>query len=221
MAAQATLQGEDERSSGRVMSMFEVHTSSKRGARAPIPMSEIDHALTAQLLVAWAGERGDEKRLGWWSSDLVSPFGGIDLFRRLLPSTWEWAVLQGAREAARRKDAELRRQGHDPDRIISLYAFGFELDERIEERLQDLKRSGRAPQEALPGLVESIELIWNRDRFLAWVHGHGEVETTATPIGRHVKGDPPTNLDQLVRRLVGALAPLADSYPLPHFRRAT
>ena len=199
--------------------MFELESSPTHTARALIPLSEIDHALTAQLVVAWAGETGEEKRLGWWRSDLVSEFGGKDLFRRLLPNTGEWAVLQGAREAARRKDAELRRQDHDPDRIVSLFCFGFELDERIDERLQDLKRSGRAPQEALPGLAGSIELVWNRDRFLDWVRGHGETETTATPIGRRVKGDLPTNLDELVRRLAGALAPLADNYPLPALQR--
>ena len=201
------------------MSMFEMEASPARTPRSPIPMSDIDHALTTQLVVAWAGETGEEKRLGWWRSDLVSEYGGKDLFRRLLPSTGEWAVLQGAREAARRKDAEIRRKDHDPDRILSLFSFGFELDERIEERLQDLKRSGRAPQQALPGLTGSIELVWNRDRFLDWVRGHGDAETTATPIGRRVKGQLPTYLDQLVRRLVGALAPLADNYPLPHFKR--
>ena len=201
------------------MSMFEMEASPTRTPRSPIPMSDIDHALTTQLVVAWAGETGEEKRLGWWRSDLVSEFGGKDLFRRLLPSTGEWAVLQGARETARRKDAEIRRKDHDPDRILSLFSFGFELDERIDERLQDLKRSGRAPQEALPGLTGSIELVWNRDRFLDWVRGHGDAETTATPIGRRVKGHLPTDLDQLVRRLVGALAPLADNYPLPHFKR--
>lgn len=203
------------------MTMFELETSPARAARDPIPSSEIDHALTAQLVVAWAGETGEEKRLGWWRSDLVSEFGGKDLFRRLLPSTGEWAVLQGARETARRKDAEIRRKDHNPDRIVSLFSFGFELDERIDERLHDLKRSGRAPQQALPGLTGSIELVWNRDRFLDWIRGHGDVETTATPIGRRVKGNPPTNLDQLVRRLVGALAPLTDNYPLPHFKRET
>jgi len=91
-------------------------------------MSDIDLALTAQIVVAWAGESGE------------------DLLRRLLPSTWPWAVLQGARETARRRDAELRQQDHDPDRIVSLFNFGFSINERIEERLQDLKRSGRSPQ---------------------------------------------------------------------------
>ena len=116
-------------------------------------MSDIDMALTSQLVVAWAGETGEERRLGWWRSDLASEYGGEDLFRRLLPSTWRWAALQGAREAARRVDAELRRRDHEPDRIVSLFSLGFELDERIEERLADLKRSGRTPDEALPGLA--------------------------------------------------------------------
>ena len=92
-------------------SMFDVEDVAATSARAPIPMSDIDMALTSQLVVAWAGETGEEPRLGWWRSDLVSEFGGEDLFRRLLPGTWRWAALQGAREAARRTDAELR--SHD------------------------------------------------------------------------------------------------------------
>ena len=201
------------------MSMFEIDSVQPRPERAPIPMSDIDLALTAQIVVAWAGETGEEKRLGWWRSDLVSEYGGEDLFRRLLPSTWPWAVLQGARETARRRDAELRRQDHDPDRIVSLFNFGFELDERIEERFQDLKRSGRDPHEALPGLGVISE-GWSHARFFDWVNGHGEAETTATPIGRRLKSAAPGGLDQQVRRLVAGLAPAAEAYPLPHFRRS-
>ncbi len=78
------------------------------GRPSPIPSSELDRVLTAQLALAWAGESGEEPRLRWWRSDLASEFGGEDLFQRLLPHTWRWAVLQGAREAARRRDAEAR-----------------------------------------------------------------------------------------------------------------
>ena len=67
---------------------------------AVIPTSEIDMILTAQLAVAWAGEKGEQRRLGWWQTDLVSEFGGKDLFQQMMPHTWEWAVLQAAREAA-------------------------------------------------------------------------------------------------------------------------
>jgi hypothetical protein len=200
--------------------MFHVDVSPMRVPRAPIPISEIDFVLTTQFVVAWAGEGGEEKRLGWWRSDLVSPYGGKDLFRRLLPSTWEWAVLQGALEAARRRDAELRRQDHNADRILSLFNFGFELDERIEERLQDLKRSGRRPYDAMPALSNGIEPAWNREWFHDWIRGHGAAEVVTTPTGRRVRGNPSTSLDQLARQLVAALDPLVDNYPLPHFTRS-
>ncbi|MCM0673232.1 BREX-6 system BrxE protein [Micromonospora phytophila] len=202
------------------MSMFDVEDVPIRSERTPHPMSDIDTALTSQLVVAWAGETGEERRLGWWRSDLVSEYGGEDLFRRLLPGTWRWAVLQGAREAACRKDAELRRQDHDPDRVVSLFSLGFELDERIDERFQDLKRSGRAPDEALPGLT-IVSDGWCRDQFWDWVMGHGEADAAASPIGRRLKGSPPIALDLRVRKLVAGLAPAADTYPLPHYMRAS
>lgn len=182
-------------------------------------MSDIDMVLTSQLVVAWAGETGEERRLAWWRCDLASEYGGEDLFRRLLPSTWRWAAFQGAREAARRVDEELRRRDHEPDRIVSLFSLGFELDERIEERLADLKRSGRAPDEALPGLAVTDD-GWHPENFWDWVAGHGEAGGTASPAGRRLSGSPPATVGQQVRRLVAGLAPAAESYPLPHFRRA-
>jgi AcrR family transcriptional regulator len=183
-------------------------------------MGDIDAALEAQLAVAWAGETGEDRRLGWWRTDLVSEFGGEDLFRRLMPSTWKWALFQAVREAARRKDRELRSQAHDPDRIVSLFRLGFELDEQIDERLRDLKSQDTAPSDALPGLASLIDQPWSPERFLEWVRSHGGAETSSAPLGRQLKGEPPSDLDVLVRRLVAGLAPLAPSYPLPHFRRA-
>ena len=38
----------------------------------PIPNSTLDQILTAQLIVAWAGESGEEPRLKWWRTDLVT-----------------------------------------------------------------------------------------------------------------------------------------------------
>lgn len=201
------------------MTLFDTVTPSARTPSASTPLAEIDQALTAQLLVAWAGESGEDKRLGWWRSDLVSEFGGEDLFRRVLPRTWQWAVLQGAREAARLRDAELRGQDHDADRILSLFSLGFEVEERIEERLQDLKRAGDPPAQALPGLA-LITPSWNQPAFLAWVTSHGEPNTTTTTIGRRLKGTPPPSLAQQVRELVAALAPTAEAYPLPHYRKS-
>jgi hypothetical protein len=188
--------------------------------RSPIPPSDLDFVLTTQIVVAWAGEGGEEKRLGWWKSDLVSEYGGVDLFRRILPATWEWATLQSVREAARRTDAEMRRKNHDADRILSLYRLDVHVDERIDERLQDLKRGGAAPEKALPGLAV-IKEDFHRETFLAWVLGHGTAVAVPEPIGWRIKGPPPGALDQQVRRLVAALAPLPESYPLPYFRRPT
>ena len=184
--------------------------------------SDLDLALTAQIAVAWAGEGGEEPRLSWWQTDLVSEFGGEDLLRRLLPKTYPWAMLQAVREAARRKDQELRAKASDPDQLVTLYRFGFELDEQIEERLQAHKRSGRSPLEALPGLVEvlgaSLHEPWSRPQFEKWVEAHSPVQTDAVPTGRLLKGAPPAGLDRAVQQLVAGLAPLGDGYPLPHFR---
>ncbi len=191
-----------------------------RTHREPIPVSDLDRLLTAQILVAWAGEGGEEKRLAWWRSDMTSEYGGEDLFQRLLPNTWRWAVLQAAREAARRVDAELRGRDHDPDRIVSLFRLGFDLDERVEERFQDLKRAGAEPKVALPGLGQVMGEPWSCEGFLNWVQGHGGSEWVATTAGRNIQGSVPSGVDRLVDRLVGGLAPLSDAYPLPHFRRS-
>jgi len=179
----------------------------------------LDEILTAQLAIAWAGEGGEEPRLGWWRSDLTSEFGGEDLFQRLLPRTWRWATLQGGREAARRKDAEARAKDHDPDRILSLFRLGFEIDERLDERFQELKASGKNPVEALPSLGTAVGDRWHREKFAGWVSTHGKVDAVTTPAGRRLKGEPPESLGLLVHKLVAALAPLGDDYPLPHFRR--
>ncbi len=193
-----------------------------RPSPAAVVTSELDLALTAQIAVAWAGEGGEEPRLGWWQTDLVSEFGGEDLLRRLLPKTYTWAILQSVRQAARRKDEALRAKTSDPDQLVTLYRFGFELDEQIDERLQSHRRSRRPPHEALPGLKEvlgsTLHGPWDGDQFLLWVGAHGPGQAEATPTGRLLKGVVPAGLDRKVAQLVAALAPLADSYPMPHFR---
>jgi len=195
------------------------NTDSKHPGKAPIPASDLDFALTVQIVIAWAGEAGEQRRLGWWRSDLMSEFGGEDLFKRLLPHSWGWGVMQGAREAARRRDAELRARDHDPDQIVSLFNLGFELDERLAERLQDLKSLHGDPSDALTGLKEGISGTWNRDTFLKWAGANGSVETKTVPAGRLIPGPVPASLQATMRQLVAALAAPSDEYPLPHFRR--
>ena len=116
---------------------------------AQTPVSEIDQLLTAQIVIAWAGEAGEVKRMGWWRSDLISEFGGEDLLKRMLPNTWRWAMFQSVREVARRIDLNMRGKDHDSDTVISLYRLGFKIDERVDDRLAELKRNGSDPEVAL------------------------------------------------------------------------
>ncbi len=184
-------------------------------------MSDLDHTLTIQLLVAWAGESGDPPRLGWWRTDMVSEYGGGDLFKRLLPNTWQWATLQAAREAARRADRQRRGEAHDADALVSLFGLGVETDRRLEERLADLIRTGRTPAEALPGLAEWVDQKFGREAFAAWLQKLAEPTTTTAPVGRRIQGNPPKELEALSSTLAAALLPLGDAYPLPHFKRAS
>jgi hypothetical protein len=196
-----------------------IDRQSQEEGRHTVPPSDLDGLLFAQLAVAWAGEKGEDRRLGWWDSDLTGEMGGEDLFQQLLPETWAWATLQAARAAAIRRDAAMRADDHDSDAVLTLFAQGFAIDELVEERLRDLKRSGQSPLDALPGLREVIGKSWNRERFAEWLDGFDAPESEATPIGRRIKGPLPDGLDRRVRKLLGALKPLAERYPLPHYRR--
>lgn len=184
-----------------------------------VPPSDLDGLLTAQLAVAWAGEKGDPRRLGWWDSDLTGELGGEDLFQRLLPETWAWATLQAARAAAIRRDAAMRAKDREPDAVLTLFAQGFAIDELVEERLRECKRTGLAPRDVLPGLRDVIHDSWGRERFAQWLDGFDAPDTEGMPVGRRIKGPPPEGLDRRVRQLLGALNPLAEHYPLPHYRR--
>lgn len=179
-------------------------------------VDHLDAVLTLQLVVAWAGEQGETPRLGWWRTDMISEFGGEDLFRRLLPHTWRWAVFEAAREAARRVDDAIRSRCHDPDRLVSLYRFGFEADERMANHLYVLKSSGATPQEALPELARVTE-SWDQQAFAVWLAGMGPTTTQAVPSGRLVAGPCPSAVHETARRLAAALVPLHTSYPFPHF----
>jgi hypothetical protein len=187
---------------------------------APIPPSTLDLVLTAQFAVAWAGEGGESRRLAWWRTDMVSEFGGADLFKRLAPSSWRWAVLQAARAAAQRVDRVERGRLDDADKALTLFFQGFELDERIEERLQELKRLHAEPERALPGLGEVVGEEWDREKFAGWVRAHGVALPPDSPVGRLIKGAAPAGLELRFQKLISALDPLGPEYPLPYFRRS-
>lgn len=201
--------------------------TSRAAARAvALSAADLDLVLTAQLAVAWAGERGDEDdpRLGWWRTSFASEFGGQAVFAELLPATWRWASLEAAREAARRVDAAARARDHAPDAVISLFHFGAVADELLADRLRTHKTRGGSPLDSLRGLRPVIGdtfdgALFDRARFAAWVDSHPRPATTPSAIGRRL-GAPPATLAERVAALVGALAPLESTYPLPHLRLA-
>jgi len=192
--------------------------------RERLPNGDLDALLTAQLLVAWAGETG---RLGWWRAALVSRYGGYDLFARLTPHTTPWVLLQAARETARRHDAARRAQSGDADARLTLFHLGFTRDEQADERLQHHKRLGTPPTAALPGLAEFIRLptpdddddeSFDRDRLETYLR-RGTARYDLAPGGRRMIGAPPNDLTEYVQQLLAALAPLSAEYPLPYFQR--
>jgi hypothetical protein len=119
----------------------------------------------------------------------------------------------------RRVDAAERALVNNPDGVCSLYRLGFEIDERAEERLRELKRSGQPPQAVLPGL-DIIFKGLESQRLRCWVESHGKAKHEVEPIGRRLTGERPTTLDATVKRLVASLAGLPEKYPLPHYRGA-
>jgi hypothetical protein len=183
-----------------------------------VSKEELDRILTLQLAVGWAGEgKTDPPRLGWWRTALSDEFGGEDLFKRMTPRTWRWAVLEAARVAARKVDAEARAQAADADQLLSLFRLGFELDEQIDDRLAELKGSGMEPAEALPELGKLV-VAWSADAFETWLQDLGRTEVAPSSIGRRLKGEPPDDPVTAALALTGAMAPFSDSYPAPHFK---
>lgn len=194
-------------------------------ARVRVPDGDLDALLAAQCLVAWAGETA---RLGWWRCDLVSRYGGFDLFSRLTPHTTPWVLLQAARETARRHDAERRAQSGDADTKLTLFHLGFERDEQADERLQHHKRGGKSPTAVLPTLRDFIRLptgeddsdddLFDREAFERYLR-LDTAKHVIEPVGRRLTGAPPAELPELVRQLLAALVPLSGEYPLPYYRR--
>jgi len=184
-----------------------------------VTVQMLDQILALQLVVAWAGEgRCEPKRLGWWDTDLVDANGGGDLVARLAPRTHAWASLELVREAARRVDAQARGKHGDPDKLRSLYFLGFELDEKVLDRLAELKRQARAPEEVL-ALPFKLGSAFEKQRVVEVLSTAGKVSfDKVPPVGRHVKGASPESPGELAKKLAAALVPLADEYPLPFFR---
>lgn len=195
-----------------------------------ISTATTDQILALQFLVGWAGEgQCEPSRLGWWRTDVVDEMGGGDFFRRLAPRTHLWASLEAARRAAMLADRKARRLMADPDGVRTLYFWGFELDEKLTERIRHLKLGGKdleggdidpQPPAALPfpeGLQPGAR--FDRQRLEATLQamapGAG-YQTVST--GRQVKGTRPDDDVETARMLAACLAPLGPAYIPPFFK---
>lgn len=178
----------------------------------------LDHILTVQISVAWAGESGgDPPRLGWWDSDLVDELAGGDFFRRMAPHTRQWAALEAVREVARRADTAARHAIAEPDQLWSLFHLGFETDEQLDERLAHHKRAGNPPDKALQDLYP-VAAPFEREDMEQWLGNLAKPKYKLDPPGRKLRGSPSTEMSEVVNTLAAALLPLGDRYPLPYYR---
>ena len=184
-----------------------------------VPDTALDAILALQLSVAWAGEaRSQPPRLGWWQTDLVDAEGGGDLLARLAPRTHAWAALEAVREAARRVDERARRRSGTPDRLVTLFQLGFELDEHLDERLAVHRRGHATPADAL-GSALAITSRFDAAAFERFVRQSGPASNVdISPEGRLIQGATPADPVERVQQLVAALAPFQPEYPMPHYR---
>lgn len=198
-----------------------------------ISPESLDKILALQLTVAWAGERqGDPPGLGWWDTSLADAEGGGDFFQRMFPRTHVWAALGAMREAARRTDAMARAQTANADQVITLFHFGFEWDEALQERFEFHKHQavepvrdidqGRTPQQSEPkaifGKHYAVQATFDRQTFEQYLHGLSKNATyEIAPGGRQIVGPLPSPEDAALC-LARALLPLLPNYPLPFYR---
>ena len=182
-----------------------------------IPTETLDRILAIQCTVAWAGETvTNAPRLGWWDCDLIDAEAGGDLFARLLPRTARWAALEAARDVARRTDAAARGGASTPDRLLSLFHFGFHVDERLAEQLAFHKRSGQSPDEVFGDRlgVRASFSIAELEAYLS--RTKQKPDATVTPVGRRLALAPATDPLVLAESFARALVPLDARYPLPY-----
>lgn len=179
----------------------------------------LDAILALQMSVAWAGEGLCEpKRLDWWRTDLIDPAGGGYLFQELFPKTHEWASLEAVRRVAIAQDRQLRQGMAQPDRVCTLFFWGFAVDEQLDDRLIEHKRNGTSPDKVLP-LSLDLGSQFTKAGFEEAIRIPNQlIDFQVGPRGREIKGQIPDSLELTARNLTAALLPLTDKYPLPFYR---
>lgn len=184
----------------------------------------LDKILALQIMIAWAGEGACEpKRLDWWRTDLIDEYGGRDLFARLLPKTFKWASLEAVRQAAIGVDRRKRQEMVQPDEVRTIFFWGYDVDEQLNERLAFHKSSGEEPLVALSDI--SVNIFETSNKSFSWEEfeqairiPNQNVKVAVVPNGREIVGDIPQALEESAKKLAAALLPLVDSYPMPFYR---
>ncbi len=184
-----------------------------------VSQSALDTILALQITVAWGGEGLSEpKRLDWWRTDLVDELGGGDLFKRLFPHTHQWASLEAVRQVAIQVDKQARQGMAKPDEVRTLFFWGFAVDEKLAERLNFHKRSGKEPVEVLDFPLELNEDFVKVDFEDALRMPNQNVTHKVVPGGREIAEAMPEALELRAKKLAAGLLPLADDYPMPFYR---
>lgn len=217
------------------MSFIQTNTDTKELISA-IASEDLDLVLMLQFLAGWAGEGLTEPpRLNWWSTQLLDEDTGGDFFKRLLPRTSEWALLEATRKVAIRVDRQKRTNLAQPDKVRTLFFWGFGIDEKLQERLTFHKENGGKPQDILNFPLD-IREEFEEGAFEEAVKTLGkQVDFKVVPEGREIKeadgrglgGNPherpvqeviPESIAEIAKNLVSVLVPLADKYPMPFYR---
>ena len=185
-------------------------------ASSAIAPEELDAVLMLQFFIAWAGEGlTDPPRLNWWNTQLLDEWGGEDLFKRLLPRTYKWALLEATRQAAIQVDRQKRLNLAQPDRVCTLFFWGFGIDEKLEERLLSHKQTGSKPQDILDFSLD-LEQEFEEKAFEESIDS--KTKSQVVPEGREIKETMPESIADIAKNLVSGLIPLADKYPMPFYR---
>lgn len=181
--------------------------------------STLDAILALQMTVAWAGEGLCEpKRLDWWRTDLIDLAGGGYLFQGLFPKTHEWASLEAVRRVAIAQDKQMRQNMVQPDQVRTLFFWGFAVDEQLDDRLLEHKRSGKSPATVLPLPLDLASQFTKAALEAAIRTPNQTIEFQIVPSGREIKSQIPSSLELTARNLAAALLPLTEKYPLPFYR---
>ncbi len=194
----------------------EIETEKYKNKTAP---EELDAVLMLQFFIAWAGEGlTDPPRLGWWSMQLLDEWGGEDLFKRLFPRTFQWALLEGVRKVAIQADRQKRTNLAQPDAVRTLFFWGFGIDEKLEERLSFHKQNASNPYAVLNFPLD-LRKEFNEQAFEQAIKSlNSEIAFKIVPEGREIEDVMPESIADTAKNLVSGLIPLADRYPMPFYR---